>query len=68
MSSVPFVSGEKWQYNTSSGQVWAKPAPPPQVSQLLMAEVSRYIDWWNKNFLLYNVASSYRVSLLLFRP
>lgn len=68
IASVPFISGEKWQYNASSGLVWAKPAPPPQVSQLLMSEVHRYIDWWNKNFLLYSVAPGYRVGCTPVHP
>ncbi|KAL1856621.1 hypothetical protein Plec18170_003590 [Paecilomyces lecythidis] len=60
IGSVPFISGEKWQYNSSNGMVWAKPALPPQVTKLFMSEVKRYIDWWNKNFLLYNVSPGYQ--------
>ncbi|KAJ5470949.1 hypothetical protein N7530_008306 [Penicillium desertorum] len=32
---------------------------PPQVMQLFMQEVRRYVDWWNKNFVLYNIAPGY---------
>ncbi|KAJ5648906.1 uncharacterized protein N7484_002629 [Penicillium longicatenatum] len=59
VTSVPFVSGEKWQYNASSGSIWAKPTLPPQVTQLFMQEVRKYIGWWNKNFVLYNIAPGY---------
>jgi hypothetical protein len=64
VTSVPFVSGEKWQYNASSGSIWAKPSLPPQVMQLFMQEVRRYVDWWNKNFVLYNIAPGYPVSFI----
>jgi hypothetical protein len=64
VTSVPFVSGEKWQYNASSGSVWAKPPLPPQVTQLFMQEVRKYIGWWNKNFVLYNIAPGYPVSII----
>jgi hypothetical protein len=30
--------------------------------QLFMQEVRRYVDWWNKNFVLYNIAPGYPVS------
>ncbi|KAM7215995.1 FAD/NAD(P)-binding domain containing protein [Rhypophila decipiens] len=60
MASVPFVSGDKFQYNASNGGIWAKPAPPPGFNQLFMQEVGRYIAWWNKHFYLYNTAASYR--------
>ncbi|CAG8900326.1 unnamed protein product [Penicillium egyptiacum] len=60
VNSVPFVSGEKWQYNASSGSIWAKPPLPPKAMQLFMQEVRRYIDWWNENFVLYNIAPGYR--------
>ncbi|KAJ5278240.1 hypothetical protein N7524_004393 [Penicillium chrysogenum] len=59
VNSVPFVSGEKWQYNASSGSIWAKQPLPPQAMQLFMQEVRRYVDWWNKNFVLYNIAPGY---------
>ncbi|KAI1077924.1 FAD/NAD-P-binding domain-containing protein [Whalleya microplaca] len=60
MTSVPFISGDKYQYNTTSGAIWEKPAPPPGFNALFMQEVGRYISWWNKNFYLYNTAASYR--------
>lgn len=62
MASVPFISGDKFQYNTTSGAIWAKPAPPPGFTPLFMQEVGRYIKWWNDNFYLHNTAASYRVS------
>ncbi|KAJ5237940.1 hypothetical protein N7489_008031 [Penicillium chrysogenum] len=34
-------------------------ASPPQAMQLFMQEVRRYVDWWNKNFVLYNIAPGY---------
>ena len=64
VDSVPFVSGEKWQYNASSGSIWAKPSLPPQAMQLFMQEVQRYVGWWNKNFALYNIAPGYPVSVM----
>ncbi|TVY34652.1 Uncharacterized protein LOCC1_G008301 [Lachnellula occidentalis] len=60
MASVPFVSGDKYQYNAMSGAIWPKPAPPPGFTPLFMQEVGRYIDWWNKNFYFYNMAANYR--------
>ncbi|KAM3065596.1 hypothetical protein ACMFMF_010818 [Clarireedia jacksonii] len=60
MASVPFVSGEKYQYNATSSAIFPKPAPPPGFTPLFMQEVQRYIDWWNKNFYFYNLAASYR--------
>jgi hypothetical protein len=62
MASVPFISGDKYQYNATSGEIWPKSAPPPGFAPLFMQEVGRYIDWWNKNFYLHNTAASYRVS------
>ena len=62
MTSVPFIAGDKYQYNATSGEVWPKPEPPPGFTPLFMQELGRYIDWWNKNFYLYNIAVDYRVS------
>ncbi|KAI0007584.1 hypothetical protein F4779DRAFT_591384 [Xylariaceae sp. FL0662B] len=60
MSSVPFVSGDKYQYNATNGAIWEKPTPPPGFNVLFMQEIGRYINWWNKNFYFYNAAASYR--------
>ncbi|KAG6357281.1 hypothetical protein INS49_015159 [Diaporthe citri] len=58
--SVPFISGNKYQYNTTTGELWERAKPPPGFVQLLMQEVGRYVRWWNNNFYLYNTAASYR--------
>lgn len=60
--SVPFISGDKFQYNTTTGELWEKAKPPPGLINLLMQEVGRYVHWWNNNFYLHNTAASYRVS------
>lgn len=61
MASVPFISGVKYQYNTTSGAIWAKPPPPPGFNGLFMQEVGRYFAWWKTHFHLYNTAANYRV-------
>ena len=66
MASVPFVSGSKYLYNTTSGAMREKPPPPPGFTPLFMQEVGRYIGWWKKNFYLFNLQSSYRVIMLCF--
>ncbi|KAI7780454.1 hypothetical protein LA080_016073 [Diaporthe eres] len=58
--SVPFISGNKYQYNTTTGELWERAKPPPGFVQLLMQEVGRYVHWWNNNFYLHNTAASYR--------
>lgn len=62
VASVPFISGEKYQYNASTGELWEKVKPPLGFLDLLMQEVKRYVSWWNKNFYLLNTAAGYKVS------
>lgn len=66
--SVPFISGNKYQYNASSGDLWERAKPPPGFLQALMQEVGVYVNWWHKNFYLFNTAAGYRVSDCEFHP
>lgn len=62
VTPVPFLSGEKWAYNWTTGDLIKTTPPPAAFSALLSQEFSKYVTWWQENFAPYNSGSGYKVN------
>lgn len=59
---MTFVSGEKWNYNWTSGDVSPASGLPAHLLEALNREFIEYIKWWNEHFFALENEAGYKVS------